>query len=399
MSRLSLRIQTLLKVIFFTGVFFLPFVFWPWARVPYEIPRVWFFQRWVEVLAAVTVLSTFREAGGKSLRFRRIHFLILTFLVIAIVSSIFGSDFGKSWLGNYWRADGLITLFHLIALFVCLSIVWKRDWEAQLVKIVAFSSLAISGWAILNEVQFLFNFHRFVPVGISFGQPKFLGGYLLVTVPFVLAWISTLQVKSRLLIIFSVVMAIFLSGSVISLLLVLVFLFVKVFVTHFSWQQRTLAVGVFLFAGIGVYYLVGVKNKVLYQIQPGHFAFEGRWRILNKLALGISDRPILGWGWTNVDYAFEAHDWPIKINSDVYLDKAHSSILEVLVTTGVIGLAIYLLIVLEAGKPLRKTVFIAPLILFLVHSQTNVISISEEVIFWIILGIAGSKASAEVKSN
>lgn len=127
--------------------------------------------------------------------------------------------------------------------------------------------------------------------------------------------------------------------------------------------------------------------------------FQDRERIYRKVFIGALKRPVFGWGWANVDYAFESNDWPIKVYHDVYVDKAHSEILEVLVTTGIPGLLIYLSLLIIFVKELivkyKKSrdklwnfTLISGVVLYLFHSQTNVISIMEEIVFWLILGIA-----------
>jgi O-antigen ligase len=137
------------------------------------------------------------------------------------------------------------------------------------------------------------------------------------------------------------------------------------------------------------------------------FLPEGRPRILTKVFLGALNRPILGWGWANVDYAFKKVPYPIYFQNDIYLDKAHSHLLEIFTTTGFIGLAIYLTIICYLLKIIwrkikyyavmkdqesiywQQTLFLV-LLLFLFHSQTNVISIAEEIYFWLVAGIVTS---------
>jgi len=36
-------------------------IFWPLAKIPYEIPRVWFINRWVEILGLVVLIDLFRK--------------------------------------------------------------------------------------------------------------------------------------------------------------------------------------------------------------------------------------------------------------------------------------------------------------------------------------------------
>jgi O-antigen ligase len=130
---------------------------------------------------------------------------------------------------------------------------------------------------------------------------------------------------------------------------------------------------------------------------------ESRERMVVKGFLAFQERPILGWGFANFDYAFDSVVWPIPLGNDVYVDKGHSTIFELLVTTGVVGLGLYLLVVLWAVfrnyrmlkddkgeyRVWQKTLLLV-LLLYLFHSQTNVISIGEELMFWLVLGVVGS---------
>ena len=96
---------------------------------------------------------------------------------------------------------------------------------------------------------------------------------------------------------------------------------------------------------------------------------------------------MFGWGWSNFAAAFAAVDWPVPVQNDVYVDKAHSSLLEVLVSTGIVGFSFYLLILGLMTKRLSGE-YLLMFILWLVHSQTNIISISEELVFWILVGVS-----------
>ena len=91
----------LVKLWFLLGIFILPFVFWPWAAVPYEIPKVWFFQRWVEglgVLGVMGVLGGERgKEGNKGKKGEMFLVLgVLGFVLVAVISSLLGVDLRKS---------------------------------------------------------------------------------------------------------------------------------------------------------------------------------------------------------------------------------------------------------------------------------------------------------------
>jgi hypothetical protein len=88
---------------------------------------------------------------------------------------------------------------------------------------------------------------------------------------------------------------------------------------------------------------------------------------------------------------------PVKFDPDIYADKAHSNLLEILVTTGLVGFVIYLLLIVKTvnnlamNKEVFSKILLLSLVLYIFHSQTNVISISEEVVFWLIIGVASKK--------
>jgi O-antigen ligase len=238
-------------------------------------------------------------------------------------------------------------------------------------------------------------------LGASFGNPVFLAGYLLVTLPF--SFFLILQSKTmKSKVIFGLAMAVQVIAVVLTqawggvlglaLFVVLVSLFftscrIKYFALTFSFICLT-----FLIVG----YLRSERNLIIKSrmMNPTLVIAEDRSRIFVKGLLGFLDRPILGWGWANFDYAFNINDWPVHYEPDAHVDKAHSTLLEILVTTGAVGFIIYLLIVirtltnLKAKRDDYAKILGISLTLYLFHSQTNIISVSEEMIFWIIVGLS-----------
>lgn len=366
------------------GLFSLPLVFWPPATIPYEIPKVWFFGRWVEILGILGLLRIFGGLGKKEEKKPELSFLVMIFLLVAFFSSLMGANFTKSLFGNYYRNDGLLTLFHLVALFLLSAQFWQDSWARPLAVVLSSSNFLVSLCTIFLGINFRFS----APVGTTFGQPNFLAGYLLVCLPFTTYLIEENKKKNFfwLTVLIFQFMAIFLTLSRIGIAGIFLFglgwfLFKKGKVSGFLG-----ILGVLGILGLGFLFF-GPKNGFV----PG-----GRERIFVKGIMAFNQRPITGWGWANFDYAFNSVEWPIKFNQDVYVDKAHSHLLEILVTTGAAGLLIYLIIILKTLKSLylkesRSTWNLAVLLsflLFLFHSQTNAISINEEIIFWMILGIA-----------
>lgn len=127
--------------------------------------------------------------------------------------------------------------------------------------------------------------------------------------------------------------------------------------------------------------------------QNGVNLYESRERIFNKALLAIQKKPFTGWGVANFDYAFNSVNWPTPLDNDIYVDKAHSTLLESITTTGLVGFTLdlfmygYILIRLVRRQSEYQKYLLVTLLVFLWHSQTNITSISEDLIFWLVAAL------------
>lgn len=399
------------KTVFFVGLFLLPLIVWTYSPTPFEVPRVWFLQRWVEVLAIICLFNLRRVENKPN---TVLLVLPLLYLAASLYSSWQGVDWDKSLLGNFYRADGLLTLSHLVVLVIILALIWKREWQKTLAMVLTISSALLALWALDESVNLHLLKNLADPqfggaVGASFGQPNFLAGYLLVTLPFSLYLYAQTHMRAvktlvRLAIVFAL-LGIFLTMSWGGILGLLVLSLI-----YFSLSRYRLALKV----GLGAVLVIVLAASLFYwavsrpKFIPGRgeefLHPESRVRIINNAVEAIRQKPLFGWGIANFDYAFGSNPKDVHYGSDVYVDKAHSIILENLVTTGAVGTTTYLLLVISLLfvllKRLRSKVeanwhkaLFASFLLYLVHSQTNVISINEELIFWLIAGILASRTT------
>jgi O-antigen ligase len=379
-------------LIFTIGLFIIPFVSWSLASITYEIPRVWFAQRWIELMVVIAFIKGLNDKKQKNKDILMVGFVWL-FLIVVLISSITGVDFARSFWGNLYRNDGLFTLGHLVMFFFLAYAYWEEKWEKASIFAIALGSGFLSLWVIIDG---FINWGS--AVAVSFGNPNFLAGHLVVTLPFLV--LSEKLIKHQLvdrlvkISVFLQITAISFTYSRAGIIGVIFFL-----AGWFLIEKKTSLKKV-LFALLGGGILIGVIAGVIYFIgiekAPVTFIAEGRQRIFIKGFMGFIQRPILGWGWANFDSAFASVDWPIKIMHDVYVDKAHSILMEVLVTTGIVGLFVYLIVVGRSIKNFlsdkaKSPYYLLALILFLIHSQMNIISISEELIFWLLLGISATR--------
>lgn len=389
----------IIKIIFLLGLFISPFIFYYPAIVPFELPKVTFTLRWIEFLGLFAVIlipfSKRDKINSKLLA------LLLLFFIVSFISSLYSVDFIKSFWGNYYRSDGLFTLAHLISLSIILALYSDKSWLKPFMFTMAISCVLLGIWvftyAILLNIFHIPSIPNWGGVfGISFGNPNLLAGYLSINLPFTYFFIHRSSHKYLWLLALTIhISAIILTFSWSGIFMIIIFflligLFLEKSKKTYLKYLSSMAILAFL-ATIFIYISYYTKLAKQWRFLP-----DSRQRIATKALLAFKNKPLFGWGWANFDYAFESVDWPIKFQDDIYVDKAHSHFLEVLVTTGVVGFGIYLLIIvfvissLIKSKNLHLNYLLAAFILFIIHSQTNVISISEEIVFWVTLGITGA---------
>jgi O-antigen ligase len=382
----KLKTLTLFEIVFYTGLIILPLVYFPGAKpLPFEIPKVFFVNRWVELLAIITLFNL--KYIPKTKNNITIQILLIVFTGIVIITSFLGVDPYKSFMGNYYRGDGIFTLLHLVTLSLIVSLWWKNTWIKNTALSMSFGSIITCLWFFL-QLKDVFN-----PPGATFGNPVFLAGYLSITLPFI-ALLIKVGVKKYLWI--GVVLlqsiTIILTSSYGGIITLVIFLLGYVLITNknLCFKLTSFVVSFITLALIAYYY---AKNLAITEKQLIYLP-DTRERIFRKATMAINERPVLGWGWANFDYAFEAYTWPMPVTNDIYVDKAHSSFVEIIIATGVIGLATYLIIIIKSGISLYKSkefllrYLLLSLVLIVIHSQTNVVSIAEDVILMIIIGIA-----------
>jgi O-antigen ligase len=386
---LSLKLHFSLML---TGLVIITFLYWPWVKIPYEMPKVLFLHRFSELLLLLTIFRFFNNKKLPTIDTKLVLLVILFYLAI-ILSAIFGVDPTKSILGNYWRGDGIVTYSHILGFFISSVLILSNRYSVSaVIKTLGISSVALSIISIFfHQLKILTNADGSVHSG--FGNPNFLAGYLLVTLPFTLYIMGKNEGKNKLFLLIGLtcqVIAVLLTQSLGGKIGMLLLGFLLIYMNS-SIKTRSFL----LFISIIVTIITSISvSKLRYYPLNNTFVAESRTRIFAKSYLSFIKRPVLGWGWANFDYAFESVDWPHKIYHDVYVDKAHSNLIEIAVTTGVVGVSIYILIItriiqllLNSKQKIYKYLLLS-LLLFLFHSQTNIVSISEEIIFWLIAAIS-----------
>ncbi len=361
-------------------------VFGNWAVVTYEIPKVIVFQWVVRILALILAYSFFR----KPRKWRvdpLLAKMILTFVAVVFVSAFFGVNIAKSFIGNFYRGDGIVTFLSLVGFSFIVSYFWKEEFNIYFAEVLFWVSTLLAGFSL---------FSPFVPQlsnisAAGFGNSVFLAGFLVTALPFSFYYVRE-NIKRRFIFGFIVqVISLFFLNATASVIVLFVFVFL-ILMRYAKSKRKNLFGALLLLSGLAI----GLLWLRDYSIQSStSLIAEGRARIFINGLQGFAQSSLLGYGWANFDAAFQKGTWPMRLNNDVYVDKAHSEFLEVLVATGAIGFLAYLAFIYNLYRKLKTglktdwghTLF-AVFVIYLLHSQTNVTSITEQILFWFVVGVS-----------
>lgn len=332
------------------------------------------------IILAVILLITF--APGKNKRIMRydispgLDVSLLIFILAAGISTIFSINWYTSLFGEYQRQLGLITLIFLFLIYFFNSFfVSDKKYLTQIIRILLFTSVAVSLYAILQQLNI--DLLGLQPVGdtrpvSTIGSAVFAGGYLAMIFPFALLNLGGF--KNHLL--KYILPVIILSGIIVTrtrsaYLAVFVELLVM-FIVFFRLKKRsgTLKLSFSRNILIVVFSAAGLLAVILLLFQENLFVqrflsiFSGsenqRWLIW-KDSIGILWKyPLTGAGIGNFANAF-AEFYSFKLRYDDvnrYIDNAHNNYLQVLFTMGLLGLVSYLLILGSAITICFKKIFL-----------------------------------------
>ena len=378
-----LTARYIISFVFGLGLLGLVFSFGD-LSIGYEVPKTIWLKWWVRLLVVGMWWLVLRSKGKfklKSLSKSSWFNLGQLIIVIAIAAGL-GVNWQQSLWGNYFRGDGLVTWWHLIVLGLLTRWLMKEEEVKKAMSfggVVSWILIIMSSWWPL-----LANWSQ-----IGFGNSNITGGFIVITTPLVVSAMKKLHWRSGLVaFVISMMTTIYIEawGAVVSLVIGIVMWWVI--------RNEKLRKWVILIPALSL--ALGVVGLMWWQPAGNSKFTESRVRVFHKLGRAVVERPFLGWGWANVDSAFNSVDWPVPTSDDVYVDKAHSQLLETAVTSGLLGLAVYLIFIghvyyqVVRSSKLNKNwiqVLFITFLLYFFHSQTNVTSVAEEAMFWIVTGL------------
>lgn len=189
-------------------LFLLPLVFTSRTMYPWHFGKTVLFQALVEILVVLAIVYYFERRTSKENldiqcpKWNLLDYLIILFLAIQIISSIFGVNFTRSFWGDQQRAQGVFTLLHFAAFYFLLKYFFttKKDWQwlGVWILIVAVIS-SILAWIGPHLAIFANVIDKNIQLNGLIGNPIFFAGYLIIPLflGFVLFFLSPLLTKER----------------------------------------------------------------------------------------------------------------------------------------------------------------------------------------------------------
>lgn len=325
---------------------------------PFIFSKIIAFRIIVAIVLAVAFIYLLSKRFPLRIRREPLMIALLIFFAVQIITSLFGTDFSRSFWSTQERMTGLFTMVHLIAWFMLMVAFIRtvRQWN----MLLAFSlgvSLIIAAYAFIgpNGGQ----------IFSTLGNPIYLSVYAMIHV-FLGAILFSLSKKQIGLQFFGacativnlIIMILAGGRGVILAFAVSTALFLLALVFFLPKKTRIASLGVL---GIMAAFCAGLlwygttpqgtawaETSLPYSIKrivllKQYWNPENRTEVWRIGIEGFKERPLLGWGWENFSYVFQKYyTKPIPGEGFTYFDRSHNQVIDIIVLTGILGLVAFL---------------------------------------------------------
>ena len=339
---------------------------------PFITGKNFTFRILVEIAALLWVVLMLRDSQYRP-KFSWLSIAVVVFVAIVGVADIFSANPVKSFLSNFERMEGWITMAHLLVYFLMLGTLLKKwsIWEKFFQTSVAVSVIScIYGFMQLAGAVAI---HQSTSrLDASFGNSAYLAIYMLfhvfITMILLYRWIKRHYFglpwyQDPLVYVYAVVIAMQASvlfftatrGSILGLIGGLIIACILVAITEReNLPLRKVAIGVLigLAAVVGLFLLE--KNSTFVQhnevlsriasISASDGTTKSRFMIWNMAWQGATNSPkhfLLGWGQESFNYIFNKYYDPGMYAQEQWFDRSHDIVFDWLTAAGMLGLLAY----------------------------------------------------------
>lgn len=290
---------------------------------------------------------------------------LLSYFAVLLVSSFFGVDFNLSFWGDAERMLGVFHLLHFLIFYLIIISVMRtwQDWR-NLLLISVSASFILALYGIGERFGYFYNPYGSGRIVTTLGNSAYVGGFAIFN--FFFALILLVKEKSKYLraylglAIFLIFLMLLFSetrGAYLGFAFAMVFL--SFLFSVFSKNKKIKTGGLAVF-GILIIMAVGLfagRNSQFIQDngllrRMTEFSMKSatmQTRLISwKTAfLDFPNHPVLGTGSGNFAISFDKYFDPKFLDhttSETYFDRAHNNIVDIISTTGLLGIIAYLLI-------------------------------------------------------
>jgi O-antigen ligase len=357
------------------------------AEIAYvEVPKVYLLRAVTAAMLPFVAMAIY----NRGLRFNLISGLVLVLVGWSIVATIFSTDPGISFWGEFNGQDGtpLIATLHYLVLFLAVAVAFSTPERIhRLLTIIAVSGALTSIPVILQHFG-LFPINLY-PEGVgrppgTFGNPVFAGSFISLTAMVTLYLAMRRPIWGLLSV--PQILALTLASSRAGLLGLLIFGVVAI--AWYAWRQRgaPTALGIGLFSALLILGAIYSIPEISGRIINGPKDISGRLTIWQHSLELIKSRPWTGVGPDMFRYHYlqvspagptgipeepdHAHNWIIHNTAEMGIGGG-------LLTAGLAGASVAVsgpLGVVFAGR--------------LAEQMLGVGRVSDMMLFWILLGVA-----------
>lgn len=324
---------------------FVLFVF-PSLLFPYISSKQIPFNILMELLLAIWLVFIWRYPQYRP-KLNWLIYSLFAYLLVILISSIFGVDFNLSFWGDVERMLGFFHIFHFFIFFIILISVFRKwsDWRLLL----NFSLLV----ALIVSLIGLFGDNRHSTIG----NTTYVSGYLIFNLFFAAILFFRSKIKWRYLYLLPVIIMLLqfkgmrTSGAIIGLG---VGLFICLVLVGFLHRNKKIKISFLSLAAVAVLVISFVfsqqntawfQNSFLKNLTSQKVTFQTRLLSWQSAAKAFPEHPILGTGFGNYAIIFDKYFDPVFFSYDkneTYFDRAHNNLIDIASTTGILGLITYL---------------------------------------------------------
>ncbi len=355
-------------------VFLVPLYFAFWSEIynTFSLDKA-VLARVLVTLAALLFLAKIFLAGKIEFRFKRSYLFLAALLAVCwLVAASFSSIAAYGFWGYYPREQGFFTLFaYLLFLIILLFSLDNFSQVRHLIGAMLLSSLL----AVLYGVIQILNLDPIYwaekgRIFSTFGQPDFFGHWLLLVIPFsvyaLIFWARRFLTRSLLtILLLGQIICLFFTYSRSAWLGIAGEIFLAILIYLFIRGRKKIAIGLIILALAGAVfattlfsfsprpavtgYSFGARLETIFDFSQGSVKSRlNTWQsgllIFKEAGLG---RKLVGFGPDSLFEPFARRyqaSWALDENVDSWPDRAHDLFLDIILSFGLVGLAVYLLI-------------------------------------------------------